>query len=116
MNNTDQNIRKILVENEEGYAVDSELENSIMKVIGKQKDYKEILSKTKLKIKIGLLTSLILFFIYVILTYTDLLRSIDLNTQNLKTFYPSIFAAIVVVIVYFQMIFGISVLKKDIQV
>lgn len=116
MDKTDQNIHNTLAKYNLIYPVDSELENNVMDIVKKQKSYKKILIRTRHKVKAGLIVSSILLLIYIILTYTDLLNSIDQNEGSIKLFYPSILAAIVVIVLYFQMIFGVSILKKQTQI
>ncbi|MBQ4801858.1 hypothetical protein J8L88_03265 [Aquimarina sp. MMG015] len=113
MDKTDQNIHNTLTEYNPIYVTHPELEDNIMDIVKKQKNYKEVLIKTRHKVKAGLIVSVILLLIYIILTYTDLLKSIDQNEESIKLFYPSILATIVVILVYFQGIFGISILKKE---
>ena len=112
MNKTDKNIHKVLVDNELNYTIDSELENNIMDAIGEQKDYKTLLLKAKHKVKIGLIVSMVLLILYIVITYFELFTSNSYSQLSLKSFYPSIFTAIVVVVVYFEMTLGIFVLKK----
>lgn len=112
MSNTNQNIRKLLIQTKNDDTIDSELENSIMDKIHTKKNHTTILKTSKRNAKIGALISIILFVVYGYVTYYQLLNSKQYTQHSLNSFYPSIFTAIVVTLVYLQMVFGITVFKK----
>lgn len=111
MKKIDKNIHKVLLDNEADYIIDSELENSIMRTLGEQK-YSLILMKAKRKVRMGLTVSLVFLLFFIAIIYFELFTSDVYDQFNLTAFYPSIFSVIAVVLVYFEMILGISVLKR----
>ncbi|MET2985131.1 hypothetical protein [Aureibaculum conchae] len=115
MNTTEKNIKKLLLNTDELKGIDVNLEDNIMNKINSQKDYKAILVKTKRKAKIGIFTSLILFVVYGIVTYIELLASNSYGEANLTNFYPTFFASLVVIVVYIEITFGVVVFRKSLS-
>jgi len=115
MNTTEKNIQKLLMNTKELKGIDVNLEDKIMDKIDSQKDYKAILAKTKRKAKIGIFTSLLLFIVYGIVTYVDILASNSYGKVNLTNFYPTIFTALVVILVYIEVTFGVVVFRKNLM-
>lgn len=114
MNETEKNIRKLLIDNEEIKGIDVNLEDSIMNKINSRTDYDTVLIKTKYKAKIGIISSLILLVIYSIATYVELLTTSYSSQFNLTNFYPAIFTALVVIVVYVEMTYGVLVFRKNV--
>ena len=115
MNKTDKNIQKLLIDNNKFKSLDVNLEDNIMDKINNQTDYKAVLIKTKRNAKRGIALSLILLVIYGIVTYFELLTSNGLNQSKLINFYPTIFTALVVMVVYLEITFGVSVFRKSLR-
>lgn len=115
MNNTEKNIKKVLTDHNELEGLDINLEDNIMAKINSQTDYKAILLKTKRKAKIGISISLVLVALYAIVTYFELLTSNKNTSTNLTNFIPALFTVLVVIVVYFEMTFGVAVFRKNLQ-
>ena len=115
MNTTEKNIQNLLMNTDELKGIDVNLEENIMNKINSQKDYNAILAKTKRKAKTGIFTSLLLFVVFGIVTYVDLLASSSHGESNLTNFYPTIFTAFVVILVYIEITFGVVVFRKSID-
>ncbi|MDY7395622.1 hypothetical protein UMM65_10240 [Aureibaculum sp. 2210JD6-5] len=113
MDTTEKNIKKLLINNNELKSIDVNLEDNIMDKINSQKDYKVILVKTKRKAKVGIFISLLLFVVYGIVTYVELLASNSYGKANLTNFYPTLFASLVVIVVYIEITFGVVVFRKS---
>ena len=110
MDSIDKNIKKIFSTYNKSFDVD--LEESIMDKINVEKNYTAELSKSRKRIKIGVIISTIFLISYFGLTYLDTLPKVNRQMNMSEVYLPAICSPMLVLIMYFLFTFSYTSSKN----
>ena len=110
MDSTDKNIKKIFSTYTESKSID--LEESVMDSIPLEKNHEAELQQSRKRIKTGMALNVLFLIGYFIFTYLTTFNQINDSIKLVDLYYPTIFTIIVIVIMYFLAIYGLSTLKS----
>ena len=113
MDTTDKNIKKMFSTYTKSFDVD--LEESIMEKIDVEKNHNAALSQSRKRIKKGIIINAIFLIAYFVLTYFDTLPRIKPEMKILDVYLPSIFTAMLVLIMYLLFTFSHTSSKNGID-
>lgn len=110
MDTMDRNIKKIFSTYTK--TVDVDLEESIMDSIAIDKNFKIELQQSRKMIKIGMALSALFSIGYFILTYLDTLPQINNNMKLIDIYLPTMFAALLIIVMFFLMTYSLTSSKN----
>lgn len=113
MDTTDKNIKKIFSTYTKNFDID--LEESIMDKINVEKNYNAELSQSRKRIKIGMILSTLFLMIYFVLTYFDTLPRITERMETIDVYLPTIFAALIILVMYLLSTYSLSSSKNKLM-
>lgn len=106
MDTTDKNIKEAFSTYTKSFDID--LEESIMDKVNVEKNYSTEILQARKGIKKGIVSSTLFLTGYFLLTYFDTIPRITKQTEEIDVYLPAMFAALLIVIMYFLLSYGIS--------
>ncbi|BFP40857.1 hypothetical protein FGF1_17020 [Flavobacteriaceae bacterium GF1] len=111
MDTTDKNIRKVLSHYETNFELG--MEEEVIRGIGRQKGYGALRFRFKGKVKFGILLTTVLGIVHFLLIYFGCWGNPNSKDLDLHTYLPSIYGAMLIVVLYAMLFFKLESLKKS---
>ncbi len=106
MDTTENNIKEAFSTYTKSFDID--LEESIMDKISAKKNYSTELLQSRKRVKTGIVLSTLFLIGYFLFTYFDTLPRITNQMDEIDVYLPAIFAAVLIMIMYFLMSYIIT--------